>query len=89
LTRPGGAVILVGPAIRDRPMTDDPKDEAEALLAAWAEQAARYPLEPARRPFIAAELARYAEALEAAGPAPLAAEPVATHRRVLVAGARS
>lgn len=70
-------------------MSDRSKDEADALLGAWAEQAARYPLTAARRPFIAAELERYAASLEAAGGPPLEAEPVTTHRSVLVRGART
>jgi hypothetical protein len=70
-------------------MTDTAKDEAEALLAAWAERAARYPLVPARHTLIAAELDRYAEALDAAGAPPLKAEPVTTYRGVLVRGART
>jgi hypothetical protein len=65
-------------------MTDRSKDAAEALLGAWAEQAAAYPLADGRRALIAAELARYAETLDAAGAPPLDAEPVATHRSVLV-----
>jgi hypothetical protein len=69
-------------------MTERPDDAAEALLGAWAELAAAYPLAPERRALIVAELGRYAEALAAAGPPPLDAEPVATHRGILVRGAK-
>ena len=70
-------------------MTDPAENEADALLAAWAEQVARYPLTAERRPFIMAELARYVASLEAAGAPPVEAEPVTTYRGVLVRGARS
>ncbi len=58
------------------------------MLGAWSEQATDYPLAAERCPFIAAELVRYAASLAAAGSPPLAAEPVASYRGVLVRGAR-
>jgi hypothetical protein len=69
-------------------MTEPPKDGTEALIGAWADAFAGAKLDAERRALIAAELRRFAAALDALAPPALDAGPGVDYRRRLVRGAR-